>query len=550
MMMPNHSQGPLHPGAGLYLRDHQDGRMSRREFLTRATALGVTGAAAYGLLGLPAPARAETVPKAGGTLRMAMETRAGKDPRTWDWTELPNFARGWLDYLVEYEADGSMRGMLLESWTANADASEYTLNVRKGVTWNNGEDFTADDVARNVTRWCDSKVEGNSLASRFGGLLDAATGLARDGAITVVNPHTVKLSLSAPDVTIIATMADFPAAILHHSYAGGDPAADPVGTGAWLPEVNEPSVKQTLVRNAGHVWWGTAVYGGPYLDRIEYIDYGTDPSAVVAAIGGNEIDATYRSEGDYVAILDGMGLNKTEAVTAATLAVRFYQLAEPYTDVRVRKALQMAVDNAKILELGYAGLGTLAENHMICPIHPEYAQLPPVEHDPAAARALIAEAGHAETEFELISLEDSWQSATCDAIAAQIRDAGIRIRRTIIPGATFWDGWLTYPFSATEWSHTPLGVQVLALAFKTGVPWNETGFSNARFDDLLAQALTISDAGARRAVTAEMQQILRDEGVLIQPYWRSLFRHTRDFVMGAEVHPTLEHHHYKWWIDA
>jgi len=524
--------------------------MSRREFLTRATALGVTGAAAYGLLGLPAPARAETVPKAGGTLRMAMETRAGKDPRTWDWTELPNFARGWLDYLVEYEADGSMRGMLLESWTANADASEYTLNVRKGVTWNNGEDFTADDVARNVTRWCDSKVEGNSLASRFGGLLDAATGLARDGAITVVDPHTVKLSLSAPDVTIIATMADFPAAILHHSYAGGDPAADPVGTGAWLPEVNEPSVKQTLVRNAGHVWWGTAVYGGPYLDRIEYIDYGTDPSAVVAAIGGNEIDATYRSEGDYVAILDGMGLNKTEAVTAATLAVRFYQLAEPYTDVRVRKALQMAVDNAKILELGYAGLGTLAENHMICPIHPEYAQLPPVEHDPAAARALIAEAGHAETEFELISLEDSWQSATCDAIAAQIRDAGIRIRRTIIPGATFWDGWLTYPFSATEWSHTPLGVQVLALAFKTGVPWNETGFSNARFDDLLAQALTISDAGARRAVTAEMQQILRDEGVLIQPYWRSLFRHTRDFVMGAEVHPTLEHHHYKWWIDA
>ncbi len=549
-MEPHEQPATLHPGVGPCLRDHQDGRLSRREFLTRASVLGVTAAAAYGLLGLPMPAQAEVTPKPGGTLRMAMETRAGKDPRTWDWTELPNFARGWLDYLVEYEADGTIRGMLLESWAANADASEYTLTVRKGVKWNNGEDFTAEDVARNITNWCDSKVEGNSLSSRFGGLLDAATGQARDGAITVTDPHSVKLSLSTPDITLIATMADFPAAILHRSYQGGDPATNPIGTGAWLPEVNQPSVKQVLVRNKGHVWWGTAVYGGPYLDRIEYIDYGTDPSAVVAAIGGNEIDATYRSEGDYIKILDAQGLKKTEAVTAATLAVRFNQSAAPYDDVRVRKALQLAVDNAKILELGYAGLGSAAENHMVCPIHPEYAKLGPVPHDPAAARAMIAEAGHADTEFELISLEDSWQSATCDAVAAQIRDAGIKVKRTIIPGATFWDGWLSYPFSATEWSHAPLGVQNLVLAFKTGVPWNETGFSNARFDALLAQALTLSDAEARRPVMAEMEQILRDEGVLIQPYWRSLFRHTKANVMGAEVHPTQEHHHYKWWINA
>ena len=121
--MQQHDQRPVHAGAGLYLFEHRAGKLDRREFLARASALGVTAVAAYGMLGLPLPAYAQTAPKAGGTLRMAMETRAGKDPRTWDWTELANFARGWLDYLVEYQTDGTIRGMLVESWSANADAS-------------------------------------------------------------------------------------------------------------------------------------------------------------------------------------------------------------------------------------------------------------------------------------------------------------------------------------------------------------------------------------------------------------------------------------------
>ncbi|MFD2738192.1 ABC transporter substrate-binding protein [Sulfitobacter aestuarii] len=521
--------------------------VNRREFLALASAFGATTATAYAMIGMAPPAQA-AAHKEGGTVRMQMEVRALKDPRTYDWSQIANFSRGWLEYLAIWENDGTFTPALLESWEINDNATEYLLNVRQGVKWNNGEDFTAQDVARNIERWCDKSLEGNSMAGRFATLIDEESGKAIEGAIEVVDDHTVKLSLPRPDITLVPGMADYPAAIVPEGFDADTMLDNPVGTGAYLPESLEVGVKGVLVKNPDHTWWGTEVYGGPYIDRLEYIDYGTDPSAFVAAAEAEEIDATYSIEGEYIDIFGTLdGWNENSIATAATIVIRPNQLADvdgmkPYEDERVRRAITMAVDNEVLLELGYAGRGLVAENHHVGPMHPEYAELPARTVDPEAARALMEEAGMADFEHELFSIDDAWRKDTTDAVAAQLRDAGIKVKRTILPGSTFWNDWTKYPFSSTNWNARPLGVQIWALAYRSGEAWNEFGWSNPDFDALLEKALATANVDERRKLMEEGEAMIQNAGVTIQPYWRSLYNHTRQGLVGAEHHIGFEYH--------
>ena len=552
--MTKHDQSP-HPIALQYAQDAKAGKLSRREFMARTTALGVSVTAAYGLLGLAAPARAGAHMQQGGTVRMQMEVRAVKDPRAFDWPQITYVTAGWLEYLVEYNNDGTFLPMLLESWDVNDNATVYVLNVRQGVTWNDGTPFTAQDVARNIAGWCDTTVEGNSMAARFSAIIDTETGQALDGAIEVIDDYTIQLNLPAPDITLIAGMSDYPAAITPASFNADTMLENPVGTGPYLPETVEVGIKATLVRNENHDWWGYAAGKGAYLDRIEYIDYGTDPSAWVAAAAADEVDIIYETVGDFVEIFNSIGFEESSVASSSTICIRPNQRAEidgmrPYADKRVRQAIAMAVDSAVCLELGYAGRGEVARNQHVGPMHPAWADVPAMPHDPARALELLQEAGMADFEMDLISIDDDWRKNTTDAVAAQLRDAGFNVKRSVIPGATFWNDWDQYPFSSTDWNHRPIDTQTLGLAYRSGEAWNESGFANAEFDALLAEANAIPDADSRRVVMQRLQEIMTDEGVTLQPYWRTIYRHAKPGFVGWDMNIAYLPHIYKIGIAA
>ena len=522
--------------------DARAGKLDRREFMALASIFGVSGTVAAGMLGVsPTPAAAQE-PQRGGVLIIGQQVLDINDPRTYDWPQKSNVARQFCEPLVRWEVDGSFGPSLLESWEVSDDAKTYLLTVRQNAVWNNGDPFTADDVIFNIRRMADGNVEGNSMAGRLSALREEGQNQAADSAIEKIDDYTVRLNLFNPDISLIPSFADYPALCVHPSFAG-QLQETPIGTGPFELVSFEVGEKAVVKRREDGKWWG----GEAYLDGVEFLDLGTDDTTFAAAFDAGDIHMNDETASNSEELFASLGLVRAAALTATTAVARMNVNEAPFTDQRVRNAVQRAVDNSICLELAIAGFGTVADNHHVAPIHPEYADVPRPPADPAAARALLEESG-VDPAVTLISIDAGEMRDLADTVAAQMRDAGFEVSREVLPGASFWNDWNKYPFSTTIWGGRALGVQVYALAYRSGGPWNETGHGNPEFDAKLEEALGIFDPDQRREVMAVLEKMLQDSGVIVQPYWRELAMHHAEVVQGYQRHQQREMHLERVWL--
>ena len=138
-------------------------------------------------------------------------------------------------------------------------------------------------------------------------------------------------------------------------------------------------------------YWG----GGPYLDGVEFIDLGDDPSAEMAALASGQVHGIYAGEVSQLDVYKGLpGVKIYQAATAQTGVLRGQCDTAPFNDARIRKALRLAVDPRQALEVAHRGVGAPAEHHHVAPVHPDYHELPFMERDIAGAKQLLADAGY------------------------------------------------------------------------------------------------------------------------------------------------------------
>ena len=542
----------------------KDGKVSRREFLRTATLLGLSSAAAYAIVGLPeSGSLTKRARAAGGTVRISMRVQPIESPHTYSWIQDSMMARNVIEYLTLTGADNITRPWLAEKWEASDDLKTWTFHLRQDVKWTNGDPFTADHVIWNI-KDCLDPARGSSVVGLMQGymLKDVDTGKKDDkgnavmttevwdaNAIEKVDDHTVRLNAKAPQLAVPEHFFHYPLMIMHPSSEGKFPGVGSIGTG-WAKMTEYDLGKKCVVTKNPGYWHGDGA-----LDSVEYIDHGDDPAAAMGAVAAKQVDGIWDVDTSQLAALQKIDrIQLYQSATAQTGVARMQPIHDTFKDARVRKAMRLAIDPEKVLQISYGGNGVPAEHHHVCPIHPEYAKLPFMKQDIAAAKKLLAEAGVPdgfETEINCIKDPD-WESKAVTVMAGMWKKIGVKVKVNVLPAAQYWEIWNanTNPFAFTAWTHRPLGVMVLGLAYRTGVPWNESFWSNAKFDELLTKAEGLLDVDKRREVVKEIETLMQEEGPIVQPLWRSVFAAMDKKVKGFKAHPTSYIFPWDWSLEA
>ena len=498
------------------------GRISRREFMTAAAALGVSASVATAA---GSAAAAET-PKQGGHLTVGLNgAGAGDslDPATYTATFMQVAGLQIYDGLAETDEHNKVRPMLAESWEAKPGAKEWVFKLRRDVVFNNGKPLTAKDVVYtfNQQRQPSSKSPAKALLTS---VVD----------VKATDTHEVTFTLSSGNADMPYVVADY------HIGIGpeGTNFKDAVGTGPYTLVNFQPGVRMQTKRNP-HYWRTDR----GFVDTIETLAINDDTARMSALLSGSA-DLINRVDPKSVALLKrSPRVQIFEIAGAAHYTFPMRCDVAPFTDNNVRMGMKWATDRETMVRNVLLGHGRVGNDQPIPSFDQFYAaDIPQRTFDPDKAKFYFKKANF--TGPVTLSVSDGAFNGAVDAaeiLAAGAAKAGITVNVNRTPADGYWDNvWMKAAWCASYWDGRPTADQMFSIVYKSDAPWNESFWKDPAFDKLLLAARSELDEAKRRQMYHDMQAMVTDNSGEIIP----MFNHTIDAgssrVRGFVQRPILQ----------
>ncbi|EEW26106.1 ABC transporter substrate-binding protein [Rhodobacter ferrooxidans] len=499
-------------------------RISRRSFLNRTAAFGLT--AALGTSFLPGSARAE--PKQGGILKIGLgggETTDALDPGLADGPASFAVGRQWGDTLVNVTATGEIEPLLAESVTGNAEGTVWTFAIRQGVKFHNGAALTTDDVVATLKRHSDEASKSGAF-----GVMQGITEIKADGTNVVV-------TLAAGNADLPYLMADYH--LIVQPNGGLDDVNAAIGTGPYKLVTAEAGVHYSFTRNTDD--WNTA--RGHY-DEVELLII-NDATARSSALQSGQVHMINRVEPKVAKLL-----GRSPGVMVKNVSGRGHYVfimhcnTAPFDNKDLRLALKYAIDRQEMVDKildGFGGIGNDIPINASYPLFDETLEQRPF--DLAKATEHYKASGHDGSPIVLRVADGAFPGAVDAAALFQqsAAKAGIPLEIKREPDDGYWSNvWNVQPFCASYWGGRPVQDQMYSTAYLSTADWNDTKYNNPEFDALILQARSETDLAKRKELYSKVAHILNDDGGVICPMFNDFIDAHTDQVTGWEGDPNYE----------
>jgi peptide/nickel transport system substrate-binding protein len=529
------------------------GRMSRRDFIRRATVVGISAPLAGSILAACSSSSSSS-PAAGsssatGAGKAGAVIKAGIITPTGAINPVVLFDQGGLDmlgqtgeYLVQSGQTLNLKPQLGNSWSPNSDASVWTFNIRQGVKFHNGAPLTADDVVYTFQLHTNPKTGSNSLSTL------PATVLKPSGVVKV-DDHTVAFHLEAPN-------GNFPYLVSSDNYnviilpKGYDPAkwqGTFIGTGPFKLDSYTPKVGATFTRNESY--WGTKALPS----QTQFTFYDAQNAQVVALTGGTiDVVGQFSVAGGESLLNGGYNVIKLKSSAHRELSMRNDQA--PFTDPRVRQAIALSLNRPQIVQALFKGNADLGNDSPFAPVFPSTnTSIAQRAQDISKAKSLLSAAGHPSGfSTQLITEQVQEIPDFAQIVVQSAAQIGVKINLKVEQSSAYYgkstignSDWLDATMSLVDYGHrgvpnTFLGAPLLTPPPKGPGVWNAARFTNPQYDKLVTQFYAATDVSSQRSVAGQIETLLLDQTPIIYAYFYNYLTATATNVTG--VYPTAIGH--------